>query len=48
MSSVFQEGKTAVQQVKEWQLDILETLQRLEQMKVVEHVSSETPQERSE
>ena len=30
--TVLQEGVTAVQQVKQWQSDILETLQRLEKL----------------
>ncbi|XP_030011813.1 ankyrin repeat domain-containing protein 2 isoform X3 [Sphaeramia orbicularis] len=41
------EGLTAVQQVKKWQFDIMETLQRLEKQKEVGHVPPQTPPERN-
>lgn len=41
--TLLQEGVTAVQQVQQWQFDIMETLQGLETP-----VPPETPQERSE
>ncbi|XP_062257225.1 ankyrin repeat domain-containing protein 2 [Platichthys flesus] len=42
------EGVTAMQQVKQWQSDIMETLQRLEMMKEVGQRPPDTPQERRE
>lgn len=43
---MLQEGVTAVQQVKQWQLDIMDTLQRLEKLREVP--PENTSRERSE
>ncbi len=46
---MLQEGVTAVQQVKQWQFDIMETLQRQEKLREVGLVQPEnTSRERSE